>query len=176
MLVTVAPCAIKGATFYCLRGCHLEERIYRERPTTDRGRRRFPCSRQTPECSRPGDRPSAHQRLFVSGFCEALRSIAGSDPVVFTCSTTHLRRLIETTLFLLTHVVPSVFVCVCSHARLSYSLPSAILTCFPVVSRPTRSPNSSLLAFLIPWFKTPVVLPDFYASARISSTSLVNPT
>ena len=35
MLVTAAPCAIKGATFDCLRGCHGEERdIHRE--TNDR--------------------------------------------------------------------------------------------------------------------------------------------
>ena len=31
MLVTAAPCAIKGAAFDCLRGCHQEERdIHRE--------------------------------------------------------------------------------------------------------------------------------------------------
>ena len=77
--------------------------------------------------------------------------------------------------FYLTYFVLSVFVRVCVYAWLSYSLSFARLTCSPVVSRPSRSPDSSLLAFLVPWFETPVVLPDFYASARITSTSLVNP-
>ena len=39
-----------------------------------------------------------------------------------------------------------------------------------------RNPDSSLLTSVFPWFKTPVVLPDFYASARTIATSLVNPT
>ena len=145
MLVTVAPCAIKGVTFDCLRGCYLEERRYGERPTTDRGRRRFSCSCQTPECSRHGDRPSAHRRLFVSGFYEAIRSIAGSDPVVFTCSTTHLCCLIET-LFLLTHVVPSVFaqclcLCLCLRPRMTLLLsPDPYL--FSPWSRDLRGPQT----------------------------------
>ena len=33
-----------------------------------------------------------------------------------------------------------------------------------------------LLTLRFPWFETPVVPPDFYASARNTSTSLVNPT
>ena len=45
------------------------------------------------------------------------------------------------------------------------------LPALPWVKTETRSSESSLLTFLFPPFETPVVLPDFYAFARITSTT-----
>ena len=101
----------------------------------------------------------------MSGHCQALRSIIGSDPVVITYSP--VLPCFNRNSFYLTYVVLSVFV----YAPLPFSLMFASLTRFPFVSRPMRTSNSSLLAFLIPWFKRPGVLPDFYASVRITSTT-----
>ena len=86
--------------------------------------------------------------ILLSAKLHAPRSITGFDPTVITHSTVHL--CFNRNSFYLTYIGLSVFVRVCVYARLSYSLSFARLTCSPVVSRPTRSPNSSLLAFLIP--------------------------
>ena len=43
-----------------------------------------------------------------------------------------------------------------------------------MVPRPTRPLESFLFTSVIPWFKTPVVLPDFYASLRNISTALLS--
>ena len=170
MLVTVAPCVIKGAAFDCLRDAIERRQIYREEEAKDGSRNdASPAHVRCPSAPDQGI-----NALLYLAICQAPRSITGSDPAVTTHSTVHL--CFNRNSFYLTYIVLSVFVRVCVYARLSYSLSFARLTRSPVVSRPTRSPNSSLLAFLIPWFETPVVLPDFYASARITSTSLVNPT
>ena len=59
-------------------------------------RRRFTCSRQTPECSRVGVRPSMYRHFLSLATCQAPRSIFGSDPVVNADNIVRLSRLIDT--------------------------------------------------------------------------------
>ena len=175
MLVIVAPCAITGATFDCLKGCH-RERINRQRR---RGEGRI-TKGASPARVRRLSAPDQGIDLLRTGaslylaICQAPRAITGCDPAVTNHNTVHLR--FNRNNFYLMYFVLNVVFRVCVYSWLSYSLLFARLTSSPVVSRPTRSPNPSFLTFLIPWFETPVVLPDFHASARITSTSLVNLT
>ena len=144
MLVTAAPCAIKGAAFDCLRGCHWEERIHRERGEQFAEEGASPCSRQTPECSWPGDRPSTLSHLLVP---VSLLSSELHRRLWSGCNHSQNRApaiLIE--LFYLIYYFLCVVVRVCFHAWLSYSFSFARPTCSLVGQDPRgpQNPASSL--------------------------------
>ena len=94
MFVTTAPCAIKGAVFGWLRGCHREERDI-QRETNDCEEEALPLL-EMPKCSQVGDRPFVYRHFLSFATSQAPRSIAGSDPVVNAESILHLSRLIDT--------------------------------------------------------------------------------
>ena len=148
MLVTATPCAIKGAAFDCLRDAIERRETYREKDQRLWTERRFPCSRQTPECSRPGDRPSVYRRFFVSGY---LPSSTLHHRLCSGCKHQQHRapESLNRNPFYLTYVVLCVFARVCAYARLSCSLSFASLTCFPW-SQTLRAIRSSSL--LVSWF------------------------
>ena len=113
--------------------------------------------------------------LCVSSYCRALRSITGSDPVVIVYCVVRTFCLIQPYLLNIS-CSPRLCLSVCVRARVyaRLSLSFTTLLCLPAVSVTTRSALFPLTS-LIPWFKTPVVLPHFYASARISVTACCVP-
>ena len=140
----------------------------------DRKRKALPlCSRQTPECSRP--RGSTF-RAQPSPCASLLAKLHTPSPTLIrlyslvTLCSLHIRDFFLIFLF-------SRCLCVPATTRVPFlSLSFAILKCSLVVPRPMRPLDSFLFTSVIPWFKTLVVLPDFYASTRNISISLVNPT
>ena len=104
--------------------------------------------------------------LCVFIFCRAISFVTGSDPVLIVYCATRTFCLIQLTY--LTSIVCHISICVpsCRAKNARFSLSLLTLLCLPTVSVPTRSADSFPLTSLIPWFKTPVVLPHFYASAR----------
>ena len=97
MLVTVVPCAIKGATFDCLQDAIEKREIYREEEAKDVSRKgASPARVRRPSAPDQGiDLLCTDASLYLAT-CQAPRSITGSDPVVNADNIVHLSRLIDT--------------------------------------------------------------------------------
>ena len=123
MLVTVVPCAIKGATFDCLQDAIEKREIYREEEAKDVSRKgASPARVRGPSAPDQGiDLLRAGASLYLA-ICQAPRSITGSDPVVTIHSTVHL--CFNRNSFYLTYIVIGVFVhvCVCCHEDIHFTL------------------------------------------------------
>ena len=116
MLVTVAPCAIKGATFDCLRDAIERREIYREEEAKDGSRNgASPARVRRPSALDQGiDLLRADAPLYLA-ICQAPRSITGSDPAVTTHSTVHL--CFNRSSFYLAYIALRVFVHASTHPR-----------------------------------------------------------
>ena len=115
MLVTAAPCAIKGAAFDSLQDAIERREIYREEEAKDGSRNgASPAHVRCPSAPNQGiDLLRAGASSYLS-ICQAPRSITSFDPGVTTHSTMHL--CFNRNSFYLTYFVLSVFVCVCVYA------------------------------------------------------------
>ena len=91
MLVTAAPCAIKGAAFDCLRDAIESREIYREEEVKEGSRNgASPTRVRRPSAPDQGiDLLCVDASLYLAN-CRALGAITGSDPAVFTHNTTHI--------------------------------------------------------------------------------------
>ena len=111
--------------------------------------------------------------LCVYVFCWARSSITGSDPVVITYCVAHTFWFNTTCLIRLNYSLWLCLVASCRVGNLRSSLSSPSLSTRVLCLYAKRGP---LHPFSISWFKTLVVLPRFYASARNSATPSLEPT
>ena len=137
MLVTVSPCAVKGAMYDWLRDAIERRGIDRERLTIDH-RKLLPLLASKAQVLPTWgiDLLPADVSLFLGLSSSTLHRRHWSGCI-------HHLVLFNSNLVFPTYVVLRVSVCICVYARLSFSLSISNLTCLPVVSRLTWASDSS---------------------------------